>query len=152
MHVEELMTRDVATCTADANLESAAIMMWDKDCGSVAVVDDSGKTIGIITDRDIAMGCALNHKAEWELKANEVLNGRDLYTCQADMDILDALRVMAEHHVRRLPIVDKEGRLQGIVSIDDIIACVDRNPDGERKLGFGMWDTVGTLQSLVKHH
>src|SRR3990172_13401491 len=106
MNVRELMIKNVAFCAPDASLESIAMQMWDKDCGSIPVVDGNGRPLGILTDRDIAMGCAMNHKALWEMRATEITNNRPLYTCHSDDDVQSALHTMAAHHVRRLPVVD----------------------------------------------
>lgn len=147
MNVSDIMSKDVGACSADSDLESVAKIMWDKNCGSIPVLDVSNKLVGIITDRDIAMGCALNHKAEWELKTNDILNNRTLFTCRSDEDIKSALQRMSDHHIRRLPVVDGNGQLMGILSIDDIISLAQEdNPE----LSFR--DTMNTLKQVCTHH
>ena len=78
MKVRDVMESNVKTCALNDNLESVATLMWNNDCGSIPVIDQSGTPIGIITDRDIAMSCALNHKPLWELRARDVTNSRPL--------------------------------------------------------------------------
>jgi CBS domain-containing protein len=141
------MTKDVGTCSIESDLESVAKTMWDKNCGSIPVLDGSGALVGLITDRDIAMGCALNHKAEWDLKANDILNNRALFTCKSDEDVKNALQIMSEHHVRRLPVVDGNGHLQGVLSIDDVIALAQ---EGNPELSYH--DTMNTLKQVSAHH
>ena len=129
------------------DLESVAKIMWNKDCGSVPVLDESHRLIGIITDRDIAMGCALNHKAEWEMKTRDVLSNRELFTCRSDDNVKDAMQRMSDHHIRRLPVVDGNGQLQGVLSIDDVV-CLAQEDNPE--LSFR--DTMNTLKQVCTHH
>ena len=152
MHVREIMTTDIGTCNSDTNLEAVAQLMWDKDCGSVPVLDDSRTPIGIITDRDIAMGCAINHKALWEMTTREVLNNRTVYTCSAEEDIKTALKTMSKHHIRRLPVVDNEGHIEGMLSIDDVIACTPKSAASGKSQGISVDDTLSTLKKVSKHH
>jgi CBS domain-containing protein len=151
MNVGDLMTTEVSTCNSESDLESIARLMWDKDCGSVPVLSNSGTPIGIVTDRDIAMGCALNHKALWEMRAEEILNNRELYTCRPEDDIRTALRLMSEHHIHRLPVVDHSGSLQGILSIDDVIARA-KSGVGKKVPEPNYDDTMQTLKSICTHH
>ena len=147
MNIGDIMTKEIGTCGVESDLESVAQIMWNKDCGSIPVLDDTGSLVGIITDRDIAMGCALNHKAEWELKTKDILNNRTLFTCRSDEDVKNALQLMSEQHIRRLPVVDSNGRLQGMLSIDDIIALSqERDPD------LNYRDTMNTLKQVCIHH
>ena len=148
MIVKEFMVNNVWTCGPDTNLEAAAMMMWDHDCGSIPVVDHDGHPIGIITDRDIAMASALNHKALWDISAKEVMNGRPVFTCKSDDDIKAALRQMQSHKVRRLPVTDHFGYLEGILTIDDIVAGTEQG--SVALLSFG--DTINTLKAVCKHH
>lgn len=148
MNVTDLMVKDVRSCGPDTNLESAAMMMWDSDCGSLPIVDDGGNPIGIITDRDIAMASALNHKAPWDITASQVMTDRPLFSCKTTDNIQSALKLMQEHQVRRLPVTDNSGHLQGILSIDDIVACTEKATATE--LSFE--DTITTLKAVCKHH
>ena len=147
MKVSDLMERDVKTCSPDDTLESSAMMMWNNDCGSATVVDTSGTPIGIVTDRDIAMSCALNHKPLWELRNSEVTNNQTLYTCNENDDIGYALEAMQAHRVRRLPVVNDGGHLLGIISIDDVVACSE-----EKTPGMSFRDTMNAMKAVCIHH
>ena len=147
MIVSELMERDVVTCHPDENLEVAARLMWDNNCGSILAIREDGVPIGIVTDRDIAMSCMLNHKALWELHARDVTNSRPLHTCAEHDDIKSALNTMQVHRIRRLPVVDESGRLQGIISIDDIIT---QSAEQAPELSFR--DTMDTLKAVCIQH
>lgn len=147
MKVRDVMEKDVKTCSLDDNLESVAMLMWNNDCGSAPVIDQSGTPIGIITDRDIAMSCALNHKPLWELRTRDVTNNRPLYTCHENDDMSFALETMRAHRIRRLPVVDKTGHLRGLISIDDIVACSE-----DKLTGMSFQDTMNTLKAVCIHH
>jgi CBS domain-containing protein len=125
MIVKEVMNREVTTCEPETTLEAAAILMWDNDCGTVAVLDDAGRAIGIITDRDICMAVALQHKAASEIQVQEVMS-RQLFTCQPENDIMNALKTMSFQKVRRLPVTNDSGQVEGIISIEDLIAHAER--------------------------
>jgi CBS domain-containing protein len=147
MKVRDVMEGDVKTCKLDDNLELVAMMMWHSDCGSIPVLDQSGTPIGIVTDRDIAMSCALNHKPLWELRARDVTNNRPLYTCHENDDMSFALETMRTYRIRRLPVVDKAGHLRGLISIDDIVAASE-----EKVPGMSFRDTMSTLKAVFIHH
>jgi CBS domain-containing protein len=121
--------------------------MWNTDCGSIPVIDQSGTPIGIITDRDIAMSCALIHKPLWKLRARDVTNSRPLYTCHGNDDMSFALETMRTYRIRRLPVVDKTGHLRGLISIDDIVAASE-----EKLPGMSFRDTMSTLKAVRIHH
>lgn len=147
MKVREIMERDVKTCHLEDTLESSAMMMWNNDCGSLPVIDSSGKPIGMITDRDIAMSSALNHRPLWDLHARDVTSNRPLYVCRENDDVRSALEAMQSHRVRRLPVVSDGGQLRGIISIDDVVACSD-----EKTAGLSYRDAMTTLKAVCIHH
>jgi CBS domain-containing protein len=93
--------------------------MWEGDCGAVPVIDDRGKVVGMITDRDICIAAATRPRPEGEIPVQDVIS-KALYSCGPGDDIRSALETMRTRKVRRLPVVDQGGRLAGIVSIHDI--------------------------------
>jgi CBS domain-containing protein len=119
MKVKELMTTDVKRCSLETNLAAAAKIMWEGDCGAVPVTDESDHVVGVITDRDICIAAATRPRTEGEILAKELIS-KELYTCAPDDEVRVALGTMKGRKVRRLPVVDKGGRLVGIVSIHDI--------------------------------
>src|SRR4030095_3144190 len=120
MKVEDMMTRDVEFCTLETNLAAAAMQMWDRDCGVLPVGDEGGKVIGMITDRDICMKAATNHQDIATIKVEELTTG-PIYTCKPDTNIREALETLQSAFVRRLPVVNDEGQLEGILSVSDIL-------------------------------
>lgn len=147
MKVFEVMEKDVTSCSPDDALDAVAMLMWHNDCGSIAVVDQAGTPVGIITDRDIAMSCALNHKSLWDLHARDVTNNRPLHTCKENDGVGIALGIMQAQRIRRLPVLSESGRLRGIISIDDIVACSD-----EKMPDLSFRDTMKTLKAVCIHH
>jgi CBS domain-containing protein len=119
MKIEALMTRDVATCGSEDRLSDAARIMWEHDCGSVPVVADDGRVVAMITDRDVCMaawtkGCTLH-----EIPVKEAMSSGVVSCHQAD-SIESAEELMRLYGVRRLPVVDSDGHLVGLLSLADI--------------------------------
>jgi CBS domain-containing protein len=104
MKVRELMTTDVRSCTADTDLGFLVAAFWRNDCGALPVVDDSGKVIGMITDRDISVALATRHKLPADVTVGEVMSPK-VYSCGAGEDVRSAMRKMQVGQVRRLPVV-----------------------------------------------
>jgi CBS domain-containing protein len=121
MRVKELMTSDVKSCGLDTNLAAAAKIMWEEDCGAVPVTDAQGQVVGMITDRDICIAGATRSRGEGEIPVGDVIS-KTVYTCAPSDDARSALETMRHRRIRRLPVVDQSGRLNGILSLHDIAA------------------------------
>lgn len=121
MKIDEIMKRNVKVCRQGDNLNSAAQLMWDNDCGCVPVLasDGSGKIVGVITDRDICMAAYTRGKLLKDLDVEAAMAGR-IVCCRPDDELSAAMTVMREKHVRRLPVIGHDGALAGILSLDDI--------------------------------
>ncbi len=147
MKVENLMTRNVLTCTPGSDLASAAKTMWEGDCGVLPVVED-GKLRGVVTDRDICMAVAMRGDRAGSILVADVISG-DHITVQAQDDIKVALRKMREAQIRRLPVVGPDGELDGMLSINDLAleARVPRKDEGAPTYK----DIVTTLQAIGQH-
>ena len=117
MKVSDVMTRDVQTVTPDQTAREAANFMLSADAGSIPVTEGD-RLIGMITDRDIAVrGIAKGHGPETpvrELMTSDIISARD------DDDVEEAATKMSEAQVRRLPVVDEQERLCGIISLGDL--------------------------------
>ncbi len=152
MNVTDVMQRGVKVCGLGTSLEAAALLMWESDCGALPVLDDQGQAVGIITDRDITMTAALNHRPLWEIRCGELVGTRPLYTCHADDDIKQALKIMWGQRVRRLPVTDSAGQLVGILSIDDVVACAERGTRGQTIPDLSYDDAMGALKAVANRH
>jgi CBS domain-containing protein len=115
----EIMTSNVQTITAEMTLEKAAQMMKDGDIGVLPVVNpETNKLVGIVTDRDIVVRAVAVGKTPETIVA-EVMT-TELFTARPDDFAFEAIRTMGERQVRRIPIIDDSGALQGIVSMADV--------------------------------
>ncbi|GMQ87876.1 MAG: CBS domain-containing protein [Gammaproteobacteria bacterium] len=152
MRVSEVMTANVRFCTPQTDLETVAMEMWNGDCGSIPVMNNDRMPIGMITDRDIAMAGALQHKALCDITTGEVINGHDVQCCNSEDAIDSALQAIAARHVRRLPVIDGNGCLQGILSVDDVVGCAERGKRGEGKPDLSYDEAMTTLKAVCKHH
>lgn len=134
MKIADLMTSRVQTCTDRDSLNAAAHLMWEHDCGIVPVLDEAGKLVGVVTDRDICMAAFFHGARLAELPVREVM-ARDLHTLRPEASIHDALELMRRMQVRRVPVVDDQGALVGILSLADLaVACRDRQTASGREL------------------
>ena len=120
MTVRDLMTSNVKTCRPDTNLAEAGRDMWEGDCGALPVVNDEGRVTGMITDRDICIALATRGRSADRIAVREVARGH-VHTCLRDDDATVALLAMKAHKVRRLPVVDAEGHIQGMLSLNDVV-------------------------------
>jgi CBS domain-containing protein len=135
MKVREIMTRDVIACQKETDLGAAARLMLGGGCGMLPVTDARGRLIGIITDRDIAVAAATRQRNAAHIAVHEAMSSR-VRSCYADDGVTDALKQMAEAGVRRLPVVTGDGRLAGIVSMDDIVLRALDRPGGIASSAF----------------
>lgn len=119
MRTEEWMTRAVKSCRPDDTLAVAARLMWDEDCGCCPVVDEDFRCIGMITDRDICMAALLQGGTLHTLRVDKAMS-RELIACAPTDSLEVAAHRMQFHRVRRLPVLDRDGILVGILSINDL--------------------------------
>jgi CBS domain-containing protein len=117
--VRDAMTdHPLATCSSNDTLNAAARHMWERDCGAVPVLD-GGQLVGIITDRDICMAAYTQGRPLTDIRIQDVM-ARHVHACHPDETLERAASLMAEARVRRLPVIDRERRLVGIISLADI--------------------------------
>jgi CBS domain-containing protein len=145
------MVKEATSCCPDTNLEAAGRMMWDHNCGAIPVLDNENHPIGVITDRDIAMSAVLNHKPLWDITARDVISNREVFLCEVDDDVQSVLATMRTHKIRRVPVVNGDGRLEGILSIDDIIACSEQK-EGKKTPPLSFEDAMSTLKAVCFQH
>lgn len=122
--LSEVMTRDLVTVPPTASLEEAARLMRDNDIGDVLVVDDNGSLFGIVTDRDIVVEAVAEGTHPSSTSVDQVCT-HDPVSLGPDDAVAEAAKLMSDHAIRRLPVVDN-GSLVGIVSLGDL--AVDRDP------------------------
>ena len=142
MHVQQLMTPQAIACTPDTNLCEAIGQMWDADVGALPVVDDAGHPLGIVTDRDISIALCTRNRLPSQVNVADVMT-TPVRTCRQADDIPSALRTMREYRIRRLPVVDDEGRLCGMFTLNDAILSAGEAISGEQVLE--------TMQAICEH-
>jgi len=145
MLVSELMTRKTSSVRGDQTLADAAHLMWDCDCGALPVVDDDGsRVIGMLTDRDICMA-TWSHGAQPGAISVRAAMSQNLVHCSGNDSIGRAEALMQSNQVRRLPVLDADKRLIGILSLADIARATERSkivPDGA---GNGLATTLAVI-------
>jgi CBS domain-containing protein len=120
VRVKQIMTPNPARCTPDATAQDVAVLMRDRDCGSIPVVENTSnnRLIGTVTDRDLAIrGLAAGLGPETAIRD---LMTPEPVTCVPEDEVEDLRQVMIEQQVRRVPVVDVDGMLVGIVAQADV--------------------------------
>lgn len=120
MTVRDLMTAPVKTCRTTALLGDAAQLMLDAGYGCVPIVDRHGRLAGMLTDRDVCLAVAARHQSPWKIPVRDVMS-TNIVSVPIDEDVSAALVAMKQYRVRRVPIVDDDGHVKGLISIDDAI-------------------------------
>jgi len=117
----EAMCEDVGTCSAEATAAEAARILWERDCGLVPVLapDGSRRVVGVVTDRDLCMAAYIQGRRLAEIPLREIMSTR-LHTCSPQEAVDQVLARMGQAQVRRLPVVDEQGRLRGVLSLADL--------------------------------
>jgi CBS domain-containing protein len=148
MKVKEVMMRTAASCNRETNLGAAVEILWNRNCGILPVVDAEQKVIGVITDRDICIALGTQNRLPGEVTVGEVASGK-LFACRPDDDIRLAMASMAETKVRRLPVVTTDGKLEGILSMDDIVTHSEAR-GGKPASELSHDDVVETLKAVYR--
>ncbi len=127
--IRDLMTSNPTTIEPDKTVVDAAKLMGDEDAGLIPIVEGR-KLVGTITDRDIATRVVAESKDPQSTKVRDVMTSR-LVTIDPDQDLDEALRLMAQHQVRRLPVVEEDGKIVGIVAQADVAKHTSDEQTGE---------------------
>ncbi len=117
-NIRDLMTSNPSTIGSDGTIADAARLMRDEDAGIIPIVDGD-RLVGMITDRDITVRVVAEGRDPQSTTVGEIAS-RDLVTIDPQQDLDEALRLMAQHQVRRLPVVEEDGRLVGILAQADV--------------------------------
>jgi CBS domain-containing protein len=126
MKCKEIMTKDPICCLPGDTVDQAAQLMKDEDVGPIPVVADqqTKRLLGIVTDRDLAVKVVAEARQIPAVKVEEVMT-RNPVTCHAEDDLQKAIDAMEEHRVRRIPIVDDDGRIVGIIAQADVATRIN---------------------------
>jgi CBS domain-containing protein len=120
IRVLDIMTRCVATVPAHATLADAAKVMWDKNCGFVPVIDPATEAIaGVVTDRDVCMGAFTQGAPLHAIPVTRSMSPK-IAACSPQDVLAKVQETMRTHRVRRLPVLDDQRRVVGVLSLDDL--------------------------------
>ena len=152
MNCRDLMTENPSCCVPGDSVATAAQIMKREDVGPVLVVSDHAqkRLVGIVTDRDLALKVVAEGRDPHSTRIDEVMSANPV-TCNENSDASEAVRLMADHQVRRIPIVDSSQRLVGIIAQADVARYADEEQVGEmveeisQPYGQGEWS--GQLKS-----
>jgi CBS domain-containing protein len=127
MRVDRIMTEQVSWCGTEDSLAQAAQLMWNNDCGCLPVCtgNGAGRVVGVVTDRDICMSALFKGKPLSELRVADAMS-QQLKTCRPSDSLTDVERIMSQARVRRLPVIDEQGSLVGMISLADLARAAAR--------------------------
>lgn len=146
LKVKDICSRRVVSCSPDMDLAAVTSLMWDFDLGSVPVVDPEGRIAGMITDRDVAIALGTRDRRASEVRAGEAMSTH-VHSCAPDDDLRAAMNLMWTHKIRRLPVVNSQRTVVGVLSINDLI--LGSHASGPREsTGPGWEDVLLTLKGI----
>lgn len=153
MKVQEVMREQAVFCGVDTTLAAAIESMSKNGCGFLPVVGEGGNVIGVITDRDICIALGTRNQKPSDALVKDVMLPKQytfpkLFTCRPDDEIHCVLKTMRMEKIRRIPVIDGEGGLLGILSMDDIVlrACARA---GKRDISCK--DVVDAYKAICGH-
>ena len=120
MRVQDVMMRTPAVCGPETNLGAAIEIMWNRNCGLLPIINAAQKVIGVVTDRDLCVALGTRNRLPGEITVGQV-TGSVIYSCGAGDDIHTALETMGREKVRRLVVLNAQGGVEGILSMDDVV-------------------------------
>ena len=124
MNIGAICHKDVVTAKPEATAHEALQLMKDRHVGTVVVVEENRVT-GIVTDRDIALRSLAQHRLPDAVSLQEIMTPNPV-TVQEDASVHTAIRLLCQYGVRRLPILDPQGRLVGLASLDDLVLLLGK--------------------------
>lgn len=145
MKANEIMTETVFSINEDQSLGDAAKLMWEHDCGWLPVLAQDGTVLAAITDRDITMSAYFNGGRLFDIPVSNAQSS-SVVTCGETDDINDVESIMQAHQVRRLPVVDEQDKLLGVISLNDIAVAYK-----SRKNGISAKGLSDTLAAVCSH-
>ena len=147
MKVRDVMARQAVSCDMETNVAQAVQLMWEHGCGFLPVVGEGGNVVGVITDRDVAIALGTREERASEIFVRDVVSPR-LFTCTSDDDVHTAMKTLRSEGIRRLPVVDPEGALTGVLSIDDVAVKARAHP---LRKDISYEDIEDTYKAILLH-
>jgi CBS domain-containing protein len=149
MKVEQVMRSEARHVSPAADLATAGRTMAEVGCGFLPVVDDSGRAVGVVTDRDLCLALVRSDRRPSEVAVSQAMS-REIHACAVGDDLRRALATMGCFRVRRLPVLGADGTLHGVLSLDDVALAAHAEVLGG--LGGTLFADVGrTLAAICEH-
>ena len=120
--------------------------MARNNCGTLPVLDSGHELIGLVTDRDMCIALGTRNCRASDLAVREVAV-KPVFTCGPNDDVHGALKTMRQHQVRRVPVVGEDGKLAGILCLDEIVLHAEK----ARAAGISYEDVVNTMKAICEH-
>ena len=153
MKVQEVMRKQAVICELDTTLAAAVELMRKNGCGFLPIIGEGGNVIGVITGRDICIALGTRNQKPTDVLVKDVMLPEQytfpkLFTCTPDDDIHCVLKTMRMAKIRRVPVIDREGGLMGILSMDEIVlrACARAG-----KHDISCKDVVDAYKAICAH-
>ena len=147
MRVRDVMNTPPRAVAPDDTLHKATREMWDHACGAVAVVSETGRVVGILTDRDVCLAAMIQEDTLENLTVASAMSPV-VQTCSVDDGLRAAEDLMRKHHVRRLPVLGDDDVLVGMLSIDDLAVVAALHKD-QHEAGLTPDDIALTLAAVA---
>jgi CBS domain-containing protein len=144
MKARDIMSAPPHSCGPSSDLATVAKLMWDHDCGFVPVVDAADIVVGGITDRDICIATATRRLLPEHIAAEQAMT-TPIQACLLDDSISDVLSAMRRFRIRRMPVIDAGRRLQGVISLNDIVLASNDKRDPKSA------EVVATMAAICAH-
>lgn len=139
MKVKDCMCNDVAYLTEQSTIKDCAKLMCDKHIGCVPVCDDNKNIVGLVTDRDVILRSIACDKDVNSTLVKDIMTSK-VCCCNEDEDIENVEKTMSEYQIRRLPVIDSNNKIIGIITIGDL--CSNSNVDTK--------NVCNTLENICK--
>lgn len=149
--VREIMTKTVQTVDKNSSLQTAANQMSQSNIGFLPVVDENKKLVGTITDRDVALAIGKINGSPADVKVQDVMN-KTVHTVTGEENATVALNTMRTKQVGRLPVVDKDQHLEGVVTLMGIARQVHNAPEEKELESGGADNLLNTLYAIAERN
>lgn len=147
MMIKQIMSQPVTVCRVTDTVNHAAKLMWERDCGVIPVVDESGRAVAMLTDRDVCIAAYTQGKPLSQIDVSSAMS-KGLYACSPEDSLTVVEQRMQEHQVRRLPVLDAAGRPVGIVSLNDLARVATKQHPAAHGLSDGV-SPISTAKTLA---
>ena len=145
MKIKDRMVKSVSVCRPEDNLAEVTAMMWEGRCGALPVLDAEEGVISMITDRDVCIALGTRNLRASDVNVKDVAPSR-VFVCLDSDDISYALKTMVSQNVRRLPVINNEGKLVGIILIDDFLLHSEPG-----KAGILSLEVLEALKTIIEN-